>query len=97
MESQIIQGLMKKVKDMERRVEILETRRITQEMVTPQVIKNRAMGEPNSYVYSGLAADRPTTGVQLASTGKGCSIFWATDTGVLSIWNGTAWLSETFT
>lgn len=43
-------------------------------------------------IIPGLAADRPTTGGDV-----GVFAYWATDTGVLSIWNGTAWLTETLT
>lgn len=42
-------------------------------------------------IFSGLAADRPTNG------DTGILAWWATDTGVLSIWTGSAWLSETLT
>lgn len=82
---------------MQKQIDQLKQQRVTQSMLLPASVKNRAMGEPNTYVFSGLAADRPTTGVQIEGTGVGCSIYWATDTGVLSIWSGTAWLSETFT
>lgn len=64
---------------------------IGQQNILPQAIKNRHLGEPNSYIYSGLAANRPTTGVKLTSAGLGCSIYFSTDTNVLNIWNGTAW------
>ena len=42
-------------------------------------------------IIRGLAADRPTNGY------TGIMAWWATDTGVLSIWSGSAWLSETLT
>lgn len=84
----------KQIDDLKKEIELLKVKRIYQMDITPQAVKNRHLGEPNSYVYAGLAADRPTSGVSVTS---GVSIYWATDTGVLSIWNGTAWLSETFT
>lgn len=85
------------IEELKKRIDLLENKRIYQMDITPQAIKNRHLGEPNSYVFSGLAVDRPTTGVSLDTAGLGCSIYWAYDTGVLSIWNGTAWLSETLT
>lgn len=92
-----IEEFKKEIEKLKQRIVILEQKRIYQADLIPQAVKNRNMGEPNSYVFSGLAANRPTTGTKLTSTGFGCSIYWATDTGVLSIWSGTAWLSETFT
>lgn len=82
------------IKKLEKRIETLETRRSYQWDVVPGAIKNRHLAEPNSYVYSGLAVDRPTSG---ASVTLGVSIYFATDTNVLSIWNGTSWVSETLT
>jgi len=41
-------------------------------------------------IQFGLAADRPVDG---SST----KAWFAEDSGVLSLWNGTAWLTETFT
>jgi hypothetical protein len=53
-------------------------------------IKQRHL-EPNALlVFTGLSANRPngTTWVKA---------YFATDTGVLSIWNGTAWKTTTLT
>lgn len=89
-----LKQLQEKIEKLEREVRNLRQRRIYQDDVVPAAIKNRHLGEANSYVFCGLAADRPTEGtlIQPFTT----SIYFATDTGVLSIWNGTAWLSETF-
>lgn len=89
-----MEELQKQIKKLQQQVEELQTKRIYQWDIPPQVIKNRHQGEPNSYVYSGLAADRPTSGAEVT---LGVSIYFATDTNVLSIWNGTSWVSETLT
>lgn len=57
--------------------------------------QHRATGnDPVGFVGSvlcGLAADKPTVGREPGS------IWFATDTGALSIWTGTAWKSTTLT
>lgn len=68
---------------------------ITQDALLPGVVKNRHMGEPNSYIFAGLDANRPTTGVSLTSTGFGASTYFATDTGRIYLWNGSTWLPYT--
>ncbi len=60
--------------------------RITQQMIVPKAVKQRHID--GLIVFTGLAADRP-------ADGKSVKVFFATDTGVLSIWNGTAWKSVT--
>lgn len=65
-----------------------DLRRITQEMIVPGVVHQRHI-QPNALlIFTGLAADRPdgTTEVQA---------YFATNTNVLSIWNGTSWKSTT--
>jgi len=47
------------------------------------------VGEGVRMVRAGLAADRPTSGE------KDGAVFFATDTGVLSAWDGSAWLDTT--
>jgi hypothetical protein len=44
-----------------------------------------------SATNSGIATARPTSGRYLSD------MYYATDTNVLSIWNGTGWKSSTFT
>lgn len=68
-----------------------QPRRITQQDVVPKGIKQRHID--GMIIFSGLAADRPTNSPRVTEV----LAWWATDTGVLSIWNGTSWLSETFT
>lgn len=68
------------------RVEEIFQRRVSQENVTPNAIKQRHID--GLVVTPGLAADRPdgSTGVE---------VYWATDTQVLSLWNGSSWVSIT--
>lgn len=59
--------------------------------VLPDVVKSRHVGEGVRFVRAGTAANRPTSGEKTGA------IYLATDTNVLSCWNGTAWVSETLT
>ena len=77
-----------------------EIRRIIQEElrgvigqfdVLPDIVKQRHVGEGVRFVRAGLATNRPTSGE------KAGAVYLATDTDVLSAWNGTAWVSETLT
>ena len=83
--------LQKQIDDLQDQINDIRNTRFKQQDVLPGVITNRVQGEPNSYIYSGLSANKPTSGTKLTSTGLGRSIYWAYDTGVLWIWNGTAW------
>ena len=81
-----------RIKKLEDRLDQLENRRIFQQMIVPDAIKMRHMGEANRFFRSGLSADRPTVG----ETGTDSSAaYFATDTGVLSVWDGSAWLETT--
>lgn len=63
-------------------------RRVWQGSIPPQTIKDRHID--GTIIKRGVAANRPdgTTSV---------SAYFATDTGVLSIWDGTQWLEVTLT
>jgi hypothetical protein len=75
------------------RLDALEQRRIGQGMVLPGAIKQRLLGEGNRFIRSGLAVNRPTVGEPVESNSS--AYYFATDTGVLSAWNGTVWVSTT--
>ena len=60
--TQEIEDLKKKVKDLEKSISDLEQRRVNQQMVTPDAIKMRAMGEANRFVRSGTSANKPISG-----------------------------------
>lgn len=95
MDTLTIDDLVRIINQLQADIKLLQQKRMYQMDYTPQSITNRAMGEPNSYVFSGLSANRPTTGVALKNAGLGCSIWWSTDTHVLSIWDGTVWRTVT--
>lgn len=67
------------------------TGKVSQLMIPNDTIKQRHVGEGVRYLRSGIATERPTEGELDGAT------FFATDTNVLSIWNGSAWVSETLT
>jgi hypothetical protein len=69
-------------------VELLKQRRLTQVDYTPGSIKNRSMGEANTWINGGLSANRPTTPPKAA---QGLAAYFESDTNKLYIWNGTIW------
>ena len=68
-------------------VEFLKEKRVLQSDVLPDSIKTRAMGEANRYVFSGLEAARPAG----HKFGNSTTIYVATDTLKVYIWDGSAW------
>lgn len=84
--------LQNQIDKLQKQIDALMVKRIYQQDVTPQALKVRHFGEGNPYFYAGLSADRPTTGNQVTSS---TSCWFSTDTGVLSIWNGTQWKNVT--
>jgi acetylglutamate kinase len=77
------------IKDLQDQVDYLMHRRVTQADVLPDSIKQRALGEANRYILTGLEIDLPTGQLFGSST----SAFFAFDTNKLFIWNGTTWMS----
>jgi len=65
-------------------------RRIYQNDIIPNAVKQRHID--GTIIKYGLAADKPTNGGAVGVLG-----YFATDTGILSLWNGTVWLNETLT
>ena len=64
-----------------------------QEMVLQEMLRSGSVKQGHieaNIIFYGLAADRPdgTTEVQA---------YFSTDTDELNLWNGTAWVQETFT
>lgn len=49
-------------------------------------------GSGGAFIQSGLAADRPATPTNPT---RRSMVYFATDTGVLSVWNGSAWKTTT--
>ncbi len=87
-----VNKLMKEVSDLKKEIEALKVRRIYQQQIVPDAVKMRHMSEGNRFVRSGLSTDRPTEG-ENGTDSSAC--YFATDTGVLSVWNGTSWLDVT--
>lgn len=64
--------------------------RITQTDLVPGCVKPR-------HLEQGLAAVKFSTSENLPDVGDTYPVFFALDTNVLSIWNGTSWVSVTLT
>ena len=64
---------------------------IHQQDLSSDSVKQRHVGEGVRYIRAGTAANRPTSGE------KAGAVYFATNTDVLSVWNGTTWVSETLT
>ena len=84
--------IQQQLDELKKEVSELKSRRIRQEMILPGAVKQRHIGEGTRYIRSGLAADRPTSGEEPL---QGSAFYFATDTGVLSGWDGSAWLDVT--
>ena len=91
-----IQKLETLVEELRQELIILKQRKVYQQDVIPGAIKNRAMGEANSYVVNVLAADIPTVGTPAR---VGTPMMYAEDEKKLYIWStvNTAWETVTFT
>jgi hypothetical protein len=77
-----------RLKELEEKLEALEARQINHQDIRPKGVKQRNID--GLIIFKGLAADRPDGDTEVQA-------YFATDTGVLSIWDGSAWLSETLT
>ena len=65
-------------------VKILKEKRVSQTMIMPFAVKQRAMGEPNKYINGGLTASLPTTGEEMT---YGSEVFYDYTAKKLYIWN----------
>jgi len=63
--------------------------KIRQSNIGNDEVKALHIGDGVRMVRSGTAAKRPTSGERAGAA------YFASDTGVLSMWNGTAWLTTT--
>ncbi len=79
--------------NLQKRITKLESKRIMQMDILPGSVKQRHINEGVIFIRSGLDAKLPTKG---ETTVTGQPFYWATDTGKLYAWNGTAWKSATF-
>ena len=71
-------------------IKLLNERRISQTSVMPFAIKRGHLQD--KVIVFGLAANRPTDGDAV-----NIHAWFSTDTSVMSLWTGTAWVTETFT
>lgn len=81
------------IKKIQKQIDELKTRRVSQSSVEPGAIKQRHLGESNQYIWAGLEADLPT-GAQVTSS---TVAYFCTDTFKLKIWTGTVFKSVTLT
>lgn len=63
--------------------------RITQEMIIPNSVKQRHIGEGPIFIRSGLIKNRPTTGE--SNIGNSSAIYYATDQHTINVWNSKTW------
>ena len=85
-------ALEKTIDELKSDIKKLKESRVSQTGVIPGAIKMRAMGEGNRFMRSGLAADIPTVGETATDSS---AYYYATDTNVLYLWDGTVWKSIT--
>lgn len=88
--------LQKQINELKKEVERLKVKRSYQQDLMPQSVKNRAMGEANTYIFNGSTANKPTTGVSVTI---GTQVYFDEGANKLYIWNSTskAWKSVTLT
>lgn len=88
-----IQKLENKIKELEKMIDELSSKRINQADILPSVVKARHMGEANRFVAYGLESKLPTGYTVTGST----LCYFAYDTNKLYIWNGSSYKSMTLT
>jgi len=84
--------LQKQIDELKKEVEALKNKRIGQLDILPDAIKMRHLGEGSRFIRSGLEADMPTVG---ESATDSVTVYYATDTEKLYVYNGGAWVSTT--
>jgi len=83
-----IEELNIKIRELSRRIESLEGRRLFQQDYINDSIKSRHIGEGVRFVRSGLEAKLPTAEEPM----QGQPVYWATDSKKLYIYTGSAWV-----
>ena len=83
---------MDKLKELEERIAKLETKRVLQQDILPDVVKMRHIGEGVRFIRGGITADKPTAGEEPM---QGNAVYFDTDTDKLYVWNGSSWVSTT--
>mgnify|MGYP006921408599 CR=1 FL=1 len=87
-----IQELERNLDKLKEEVALLKQSRVSQTGVIPGAIKSRHIGEGPRFIRSGLATDLPTEGENATDSS---ALYYATDTNVLYLWDGSAWKSIT--
>lgn len=99
MDENLVNELVKRIVKLEQEVEFLGQKRVYQQDIVPHEVKNRHLGEPNTYIRTGLSTSRPTTGtsIKLGLEYFGTQVWFEYDTNKLYIWkpNTNAWVSVT--
>lgn len=81
--TKLLQQLQKDIKD-------LQGKRINRTGIIPGSIQQLHMSANTAILVIGKSANRPTKGSNT------CLFYFATDTGVMSAWNNSAWKTATF-
>ena len=84
-----LKQLEKDLKEIKDKITLIEQRRTGQQMILPDAVKMRHVGEGVRYVRSGLEADKPTEGEEPL---QGAATYFSTDIDTLWIWNGDSWV-----
>lgn len=79
----MIDETKKLFQEIKKELEDLRFRRVFQQDIVPQAVKQRHMGEPNAYISAGLVANRPDP----AEVTSGVSAYYGLDTKKLYVWN----------
>jgi len=83
-----------KIAQLQKQIDELKVRRVSQSQIIPGQVKQAAMGEPNAYVNGGTTANKPTIGNAVTF---GASIYFDNGTNKLYCWNSvtSTWVSVT--
>jgi hypothetical protein len=79
-----IDELKKQIENLIKEIRDIKQRRITQEMIIPDVVKSRHVGEGVRFIRSGLKSDLPAKGEEPL---QGTAIYFAYDENKLYVWN----------
>ena len=83
-----------KLKELEERIKKLESKRILQQDILPDVVKMRHIGEGVRFIRGGATADKPTSGEEPM---QGNAVWYDEGAKKLYVWNRTAEAWESVT
>lgn len=84
MDGAIISGIMEKMEKMQKKIDQLETKRINQMDILPDVVKTRHIGEGVRFIRDGETADKPVRGEEPL---QGAASFFDRTANKLWLWN----------